>query len=153
MVPLIEVEIDRVVVESILSTAHDSRPFEVGGVLLGSANRDNPRITNLIGPGPSSRATRVSFEPDYTYQQAELDRLFEEHGGNLAYFGDWHSHPRGNCSPSKTDVRTLLQISSATEAQCPDPVMIICGGRAGNVFRSFRLEGTAAREYQMRIVG
>lgn len=150
---LTEVEIDRAVVESILSAAHKSRPFEVGGVLLGPANADRPLITLLIGPGSKSRATRVSFEPDYEYQQAELDRLYEQHDGNLAYLGDWHSHPSGSCTPSTTDVRALLEIRAKPDARCPDPVMIICGGRSGNVFRAYRLDGVRAREEHIRCFG
>lgn len=144
------VEIDRAIARTILAAAHASKPFEVGGVLLGPPTDGQNRITSLIGPGPNSRATRVSFEPDYDYQQAQLDELYERHGGHLAYVGDWHSHPTGACSPSHTDVRALLAIRSDVEARCPDPVMIICGGRTGRSFRAYRLDGVRAREVQVR---
>jgi integrative and conjugative element protein (TIGR02256 family) len=151
---LIKVQIERIVRESMLAITSATRPLEVGGVLLGRIQPGLPTIVDLIGPGPLARATATSFEPDYEYQQAEVDRLFQDYGSDLAYLGDWHSHPGGRCHPSVTDLRAMLAIRGTAEAQCPDPVMVIVGGPRNRTTKAFAFDGLEAlAEVPMCVVG
>jgi integrative and conjugative element protein (TIGR02256 family) len=137
LVALKGVQIRASVLDQMLKMSVEAHPCEVGGVLLGPTKTPHPTVTILIGPGPESDATTTAFEPDYAYQQAELDRLFREHHGEIAYLGDWHSHPAGRCEPSPRDLRAMMSIRDAREARCPKPIMIISGGQDGRTTKAF----------------
>lgn len=113
----------------IAARAVAAHPSETGGVLLGRGLRDGTKIViAVIDAGQNSTATRNAFEPDYEWQQSALNDAFKKNP-ELEYLGDWHSHPGGRVVPSSTDVRLLTTIRDESSALCPDPVMIICGGR------------------------
>lgn len=120
--------------------SRSSAPFETGGILLGRELTDGTRlILSILGSGPNASATRASFVPDYEWQQAELERALLQ-SPDLSYLGDWHSHPAGRVVPSETDRRLLGSIRSEATSQCPDPVMIICGGIFSWTLRAFALD-------------
>jgi len=110
-------------------------------------------VSSLIGAGPSARATKTSFEPDYRYQQREFDRAFAE-DSRVAYLGDWHSHPGGASWPSQKDKRTLTTITATSAEEAPGPWVIIIGGRGFLDLRAFTSRSPAsAQQDRLRIIG
>jgi integrative and conjugative element protein (TIGR02256 family) len=123
-----------------IQDASRHRPLETGGVLLGRRTEDGARlVTYAIDAGDQARRTRTSFEPDYRWQQARMLEVYDRLS-DLEYLGDWHSHPGGRAFPSRTDVTLLASIRAATMARCPDPVIVILGGRRQWRFRAFELD-------------
>ena len=109
-----------------------SRPLETGGVLMGYWTDSNTAvISTVVGPGPKARHERHAFWPDTTYQDAEIERIYEDSGQQHSYLGDWHTHPNGSVRTSQKDRKTLLSIALSEEARAPEPLMAILGG-AGN---------------------
>lgn len=102
-------------------------PKETGGILLGHHRGDRVLVTNEIGGGPGAIREPHSFIPDRDWQYEQIDAIYARAKGNIAYLGDWHTHPGGRPRPSRTD-RTLLRRTANTPAcQCPAPVMLILG--------------------------
>jgi integrative and conjugative element protein (TIGR02256 family) len=108
----------------ILAQAH--YPFETGGMLIGyQADDASVVVTEIIGPGPNAKHTRMSFRPDHDYQQQRLDDLFRHSNGKTTYIGDWHTHPNGFNALSRKDMRVLRRIAETPEAQTEHPVMLV----------------------------
>lgn len=114
----------------VLATFSD--PMETGGMLLGYvADNMDVVVSAIIGPGPNSSHSRYTFVPDAAYQQAELDRHYRATDGLETYLGDWHTHPGGQCIPSREDKRTLARIATTPSARIEHPVMAIAGYSTG----------------------
>jgi integrative and conjugative element protein (TIGR02256 family) len=110
---------------------HD--PQETGGVLVGYRGEGGDLVvTAAVGPGPNARHGAFTFVPDHEFQEAEIARLYEQSGRRVIYLGDWHSHPRGSCSPSLMDRRTLRGIARDPDARIPEPLMVIIAGSPGS---------------------
>jgi len=110
-------------------------PDESGGVLLGYAGRDDPRVVTVlfqVGPGPDAVHLPHRFEPDGPWQEREIAAISERSGGVATYLGDWHSHPGGSGRPSGLDRSTARQIARTSEARCPHPLMVILAGGQDN---------------------
>ncbi|HEX8342385.1 MAG TPA: Mov34/MPN/PAD-1 family protein [Tepidisphaeraceae bacterium] len=101
-------------------------PLETGGVLLGYwSAREEPVITEMIGPGPKAYHGRYRFEPDYRHHETEINRRIAACSHRLSYLGDWHSHPGGHATLSPRDKRTLRRIARHKPAQVARPIMAI----------------------------
>lgn len=103
-------------------------PLETGGVLAGYRAGPTQVVTHIVGPGPKSQHTRVSFEGDHDWQCEQLEDLYETSGRITVYLGDWHTHPLSTPHISAMDRRTLARIANHKEANCSEPLMIIAGG-------------------------
>ena len=104
-------------------------PLETGGVLIGYRGEGGDLVVSaVIGPGPLAQHGAFVFVPDHKFQEVEIARLYEESGRRASYLGDWHTHPRGGCSPSPTDRRTLRRIARDRDARVPEPLMVIVAG-------------------------
>ena len=127
----IEIRVEEEILATIEKIADAHFPNEAGGALMGHINDDRSGIVTMcvIGPGPEATHNRMSFIPDYPYQEAEITRLYNESERTLAYLGDWHSHPNGAASLSGTDKRTLMNIATFPEARITFPIMILFSGR------------------------
>ncbi len=111
--------------------AEEFFPNEAGGALMGYWSEDDKEvvITDVIGPGPDATHKPTSFKPDYSFQEKEIERLYNESGRTHTYLGDWHSHPDGPAELSGTDRRTLKNIASFPQARASNPIMILLSGR------------------------
>lgn len=111
--------------------AEHSFPNEAGGTLMGYWSEDGKElvVTDVIGPGPAATHKPTSFKPDYSFQEREIERLYNESGRIHTYLGDWHSHPDGPAELSGTDRRTLKNIASFPQARAKNPIMILLSGR------------------------
>jgi integrative and conjugative element protein (TIGR02256 family) len=105
-----------------------SYPVEIGGILVGqySADLRVAHVSDLI-PAPSdSIGCRFSFKRGVRGLQQLLNRRWPQ---SRYYLGEWHFHPDGSPSPSGTDCDQMRNIASAISYQCPEPVMVIIGGK------------------------
>ena len=105
---------------------------ETGGVLLGWRSGVDVVVSHVVGPGPGAHHERTTFHPDSAWQAERIVELYELSGRRLEYLGDWHTHPGGRPWPSRRDERTLRHIAAASEARCPDPIMVILGTGAAD---------------------
>src|SRR5262245_48920525 len=70
---------------------------ETGGLLLGYVADDGDRvITRITTSGPNAVHGRDRFVPDYDFDDATIDSIFQQSAGLAQYLGDWHSHPRSD---------------------------------------------------------
>lgn len=113
-----------------IAEAERCAPIETGGCLMGYRIADTHEtvVVHVIGPGPCPQADPTTFEPDYEYQQTEIQRLYDESGRRHTYLGDWHSHPVGSTALSRRDRRALGVIARTKEARQPYPLMAIVAG-------------------------
>ena len=107
--------------DEMLSWSDKRKGTETGGLLLGKVWRDESTrafvVTHVTGPGPKSRATRHGFRPDIAYYR----KMRQKHA-DLVYLGEWHKHPDGCLSWSKTDltqVRKIFDQERMAEFLCP----------------------------------
>lgn len=112
---------------------HRDSPMETGGLLLGHWSIDGSEVCISVGtgPGPNSRCSPVSYEPDYHYDVNEIARIYETSGRVTTYIGDWHTHPKAAPLMSRTDKATLRTISGHEPSRLPYPIMFIAGIRPG----------------------
>lgn len=68
--------------------------------------------------------SRLSFWPNRTEEQAEIDALFAD---GLHYVGDWHTHPESQPSPSKPDRNKMFAIFRQSRHELPFMLMVIIG--------------------------
>jgi integrative and conjugative element protein (TIGR02256 family) len=122
--------VHRRVSEQLVNEAERGFPFETGGVLMGYWAKEYIEvvITHVIGPGPDAKHSTSGFVPDYSFQEAEIERVYEESNRLSTYLGDWHTHPLASCWPSFNDKRTLHRIALFPDARCAVPLMLILGG-------------------------
>lgn len=103
-------------------------PDETGGILLGWRNGGDVVVRDVVDAGPRAERWATGMRPDAAYQAAEVTTAFEASDGAITYLGDWHSHPRTAASVSGRDRKTLRNIASDADAECPEPLMLIVGG-------------------------
>jgi integrative and conjugative element protein (TIGR02256 family) len=119
----------RNVVADLIAEAERALPNETGGVLLGyRAENDTRVVMAIVGPGPRAHHARDHFEPDQSYQEMAIARVYAESAHMWTYLGDWHTHPGSDARPSRRDLRTLRHIANAKEARVPQPIMLIAAG-------------------------
>lgn len=117
--------------EFILFEANRMLPNETGGILIGYVAKNDYVVTDVVGPGEKAKHSRYKFVPDGDYHQKEIERVFNDSGGENDYLGDWHTHPNGKCQMSWMDCRTLRKIADS-EINYKKPLMVIaCGKNAG----------------------
>ena len=107
----------------------DKDPDETGGILLGRYTEDHSWgiVTTVSGPPTDSRHGPTWFHRGVRGLQGLLTRLWK---ANEAYYlGEWHSHPESRVTPSGTDQTQLNAISSDGGYSCPEPVLLISGGK------------------------
>jgi integrative and conjugative element protein (TIGR02256 family) len=111
--------------------ADDRLPHETGGMLLGYCSpHTNPEelvIETVIGPGPGALHTATTFTPDSEWQHQQLAAAYHASGRITTYLGDWHSHPGGQPTPSRRDLRTAWAIARRRAARMRQPLMVILG--------------------------
>jgi len=121
----VTVELPHTLLATMLAETFQRYPAETGGLLLGHQSQNLLVIDEAIGPGPHAQHTTFSFDPDQPWQEREVARLWNEHGGQIDYLGDWHTHPRGRANLSRDDISCLKLIQRADAARAPHPLMLV----------------------------
>lgn len=112
--------------------AASAYPDETGGVLMGwhRPERAEVVVVHAVGPGNDGVHEAHRFEPDNRHHLAVVGDIYQRSGRKVTYLGDWHSHPGGSATLSRTDRRTVGNIASHPPSRCPEPLMIVLAGGA-----------------------
>jgi len=115
----------------LLSLCEDFYPLETGGIIIGNYSSDLTwaKITRIIGPQQHSKHKRSSFFRSNYGIKSILD---EEWALGNYYLGEWHYHPDFSSSPSHRDIRQMRAFSKNRKLNCPEPVLLIIGGKKDN---------------------
>ncbi len=124
------------VLDQIRNEAESKAPLETGGILVGywSADNNNVVVTDMVGPGPRAEHRKLTYKPDYSFHQQEMNRIYHEEGGTSMYLGDWHSHPGSSSHLSFLDKRTLRNIARFPGNYIDRPIMLVLGGTSKSEF-------------------
>ena len=76
---------------------------EAGGVLLGKRRGDNIELCLATAPTTHDQRARSFFTRLPRIHQEIVDRLWVETHGEIAYVGEWHTHPEKEPQPSSID--------------------------------------------------
>ncbi len=117
----------RLIEEGIAKDIVEHYPNEAGGMLLGYANGTHRVVTALIGAGPGAKHGKYHMVPDDKYQQEMLLLHFSRTDGRESFLGEWHSHPDASPEMSRTDRRTLHNVTRKSENLMTLPTMMIVG--------------------------
>ena len=114
--------------KELLFMCSEAGHVETGGVLIGRYNRAHnmATVTRACGPPADSRKGWDTFVRGTKGLQQLIDRLWRV---NEYYLGEWHFHPGGTARPSSVDARQMKRISESDEYGCPEPVLILIGGK------------------------
>lgn len=126
-------------VESMLTTARNAYPKEIGTSLIGFYSDDgfDAFICELAPLPPDSKGLRGLFIRGVKGMSAFFKRLRNQYDGKRYYVGEWHSHPNGLPYPSESlDSCTMSAISLDKRTNCPECILLIVGG---DVFNSPQL--------------
>ncbi len=108
----------------------DCLAAETGGVLLGviDTERRSVHLCAAIGAPPDSVGDTTSFERGVAGLREAVRAAARSTGGQLAYAGEWHSHPPGApACPSPTDLVQLRDLAAIQDANGVPGLMIIAG--------------------------
>ena len=105
-----------------------SLPNETGGILIGQYSSDCKwaEITNITKPPVGSIQRRGSFTRSGKTLLPLLDSFWKK---DQYYIGEWHFHPYSSPFPSATDLQTMHSLSEEEYLHCPEPILIIVGGK------------------------
>lgn len=122
------IEISEAVLDEMFRLCARAYPTETGGILIGHYSSDLrvAHVTELVRAPSDSVAKRFSFLRGVRGLQRLLRRFWPH---RKYYLGEWHFHPDGAPSPSGTDCDQMRDIASAFSYQCPEPVLVIVGGK------------------------
>lgn len=90
---------------------------EAGGILIGRENKEsgNLIIEYATEPFAKDKRTRTSFLRKDNKHVEFYNKLYKEHKGIYAYFGEWHTHPEEVPNYSCMDIRNWRKISQMNE--------------------------------------
>ena len=121
----------------LLELCRDSGPMETGGLLIGRYNdaHDTAEVMHVLGPPSDSVRRRNSFWRGVKGIENKLNSLWKS---GEYYLGEWHYHPGGTAWPSPRDMRQMMKISESQKYCCPEPILLVVGGKnqdvVGHVF-------------------
>lgn len=118
------------VLEKMHHECEKSLPNETGGILIGNYSDDLKvaHITKMVGKSRNSVRHCSSFIREGKDYLPILNRFWEK---NQYYLGEWHYHPLSSSIPSPVDIATMFQLSLDKYLCCPEPILIIIGGKKG----------------------
>lgn len=133
------VEIQDTVVNALDRYCRKAGTSETGGILVGRYSEDLSVATvyEATPPPSDSRRGRSWFVRGVSGLREMLHkrwRLKER----THYLGEWHFHPIANIEPSSDDFEQMVEISSSTDYDCKEPLLLIFGTRQRQEQRPFR---------------
>lgn len=99
-------------------------PKEFGGVFIGYKTDVSFIITDILIPDQYKNGQTIFIrEPGNLNERlSEIHRLTN---GEIQYLGEWHSHPNGPTTPSKTDINAMEIISNDKNINIDRPLLMI----------------------------
>lgn len=87
---------------------------EIGGILIGNIEKELKiiRIVDYFIP-EDNKGTPTGFVRGIEGIKEFLKKIIKSTGNQIAYVGEWHSHPHGSIEMSNTDLNTLTELSAA----------------------------------------
>ena len=122
------VRIERKEVIQILKICRDSENTEVGGIIVGSYDTAHRfALVKAVSDAPSD-----SLKGSHWFQRGVkgLQELLNQYWYKKRYFylGEWHFHPNKSAHVSTLDIEQMTAISISNSYNCPEPILLICGG-------------------------
>lgn len=122
-------EINSKCLDYVFTICRTSGQIETGGILIGHYTREHDWaiITRVAGPPPDSERGVSWFFRGVKGLQRRLQQLWSKESSY--YLGEWHLHPGHSAVPSKADIRQMKRISQDESYKCPEPLLMLVGGR------------------------
>lgn len=110
---------------------NDNKKPESGGILIGYyQEKDSYIITDFTQPRKGDKQSRYEFVRSKKNAQKVLITLFRESDGKKIYFGEWHTHPEDNPTPSGTDTSSIIKRIQNDRINSETIFMIIFGRKS-----------------------
>jgi integrative and conjugative element protein (TIGR02256 family) len=118
-------------VAAILSSCQRASDQETGGVLIGYYNPSHNLafVTEVTPAPPDSKHGATWFDRGVKGLTGKLHLSWKKTGS--FYLGEWHYHPGATPDPSSTDSTQMASIAGSRRYACPEPVLLIIGGKSG----------------------
>ncbi|WP_168389190.1 Mov34/MPN/PAD-1 family protein [Xylophilus sp. Leaf220] len=115
-------------VGSMVAVCAVARGRETGGILIGRFTEDGNAafVLEASAKPPDSGAGWAWFKRGASGLR---DMLVQRWTHGLHYLGEWHFHPGGSSEPSSPDKSSMAAIATNERYQCPEPILVILGGR------------------------
>ncbi len=119
----------------LLAIAREYYPMEAGTTLVGCYSNDgfDAKVLDLGPLSPDSSGSQMCFQRGIEGLREFFAALLRALSGTTHYVGEWHSHPDGSPTPSRSDDESAAAIASDTQTRCPVCLLLLLGG---NPFRA-----------------
>lgn len=123
-----EVSVEDAAIRAMEEACRRAGSMETGGILIGRLADDGRRalVCEATSKPPDSSAGWAWFRRGSGGLKTLLARRWVE---GSHYLGEWHFHPDARCEPSGPDLLAMVGIASDERYACPEPMLIILGGR------------------------
>ncbi len=103
------------------------KSLEAGGQLFARFSEGELLISKVTGLRSGDKRGRFFFFPNRQKEQEEIKELYA-HGYH--YVGDWHTHPEAVPTPSKTDLKSIVESYHQSKHKLNFFLMVIVGNEA-----------------------
>lgn len=100
---------------------------ESGGILLGRIYPEKIVIEKASAPNKKDKSGRYFFERDVKTAQKIVNDSWNETCGEVVYFGEWHTHPENNPTPSLIDKMLITNMLRDTKMEVEFLFLVIVG--------------------------
>lgn len=123
----LKVEVKQELLDELYSVGMKHYPKEFGGLLVGYYTDDFKTCVVEATILPKRyKSSRYFFERG---KEGLKKRLTEFYNAipRLIYIGEWHTHPDGIPSPSRTDFNAMTEIAQSPDVSIENPILMILG--------------------------
>lgn len=119
-----------------IKTHLKKQKLETGGIICGYYTEDKTGavITEFCKPTKDSVFSMMGFIRGVLGLKDDLKKKWSK---GTYYLGDWHLHPYSSPCASGQDISQLIQNSKDKSLNCPEPIMIIIGGKNNDEFKVY----------------
>jgi len=83
------------------------------------------RLHELPRRPPAVRGTAFGITISGKGHRRRFDEAWSSSNGHVTFIGDWHTHPGGPATPSRTDHRAMRQLAEDRDYGTPEPLIAI----------------------------
>ncbi|WP_179319962.1 ThiF family adenylyltransferase [Winogradskyella helgolandensis] len=99
-------------------------PKEFGGVFIGYKSDLHFIITDILIPDHYKNGQTIFIREPGTLNE-RLSEIHKMTNGEIEYLGEWHSHPNGPTTPSRTDINAMQEIAKDKNINIDKPLLMI----------------------------